>query len=66
MGQKLMNTPALDRFSFERPASALAFNHTLDRTVDEIRLKNNIPVFLDTHIYTCTAVAKRHLPAIQR
>lgn len=60
-----MNTLALCRFSFKRPANIKTFIHTLDKTVSEISKKQYFSV-LDTHICTCTAVAKRHLPALQR
>ena len=39
-----MNTLALCRFSFKRPANIKTYVHTLDRTVSEIS-KNNISVF---------------------
>jgi len=35
MGQKLMDTLALPRFSFKRPANTKIFTHTLDRAVNE-------------------------------
>ena len=66
MEQKVITSLALRRLSFKRTASILTFTHTLDRTVDEFVKKSNIQVFLDTHICTCTAVVKRHLPALQR